>query len=139
MATAFWNGWRAIVTQRCKVAFGLLRREGAPHHSSSDYTVSVKIVSAACSSCNYQVEVGVGSVDEAVVRVHWIPASCASCGVVSINVYSYGPHERPTCHECGERVSLYLEWGPEFDSNYARPCPDCGGRSLHFQPKVDGS
>ena len=106
--------------------------------SEEALTVSVKIVSAVCGNCNYQVDVGMGSDHHAAVRVHWTPAGCASCGVVSINVHAYGSDEKPTCNECGRNVSLYLDWGPELDPNSGRPCPVCGDSSLHFTPKVDG-
>lgn len=64
-----------------------------------------------CEGCDYEAVVGIGRDEGATAPVHWAPANCPACGLVSVNIYSYGPGTEPTCHECDERVEFCVDWG----------------------------
>jgi hypothetical protein len=94
----------------------------------------IRLVRGACSRCAYQATVGIGRDEGATVPVHWAPANCPACGLVSVNIYSYGPDSDPCCHECDERVDFYVDWGmvPKPPEGWA--CPKCGELALGFRP-----
>lgn len=51
----------------------------------------ISLLLGTCWRCEYQAKVGVGRDDSATVPVHWAPANCPSCGLVSVNVADLTP------------------------------------------------
>ncbi len=51
---------------------------------------------------------------------------------MSVNVYSYGHDTEPRCHECGERVAFYIDWGMVPQPLRAGRVLECGERALGF-------
>ena len=92
----------------------------------------IELLHGACARCSFEATVGIGRDEEATVAVHWAPANCPACGLVSVNIYSYGPDSAPRCRECDELVEFYVDWGivPKPPSGW--PCPGCGEYTLAF-------
>ena len=93
----------------------------------------ISLLLGACWRCEYQRKIGVGWDDNATVAVHWVPANCPSCGLVSVNVAGLDG-ESPVCHECRAVVELYSRSGVMLEPRRGRPCPECGERTLAFSP-----
>ena len=87
-----------------------------------------------CWRCEYQATVGIGQDGNATVPVHWAPANCLSCGLVSVNVADLTRGEEPRCHECGSEVTLYSRSGVMPEPQDRQPCPGCGELTLAFSP-----
>ncbi len=64
-----------------------------------------------CWRCEYQATVGIGWDDNATVPVHWVPANCPSCRLVSVNIADLSLGEEARCHECDAAVALYGRLG----------------------------
>ncbi len=92
----------------------------------------ISLVRGTCRRCEYQATVGVGRDEEATAPLHWAPANCPACGLVAVNIYSYGLDSEPRCHECDERVDFYVDWGMLPEPPDGWPCPECGERALAF-------
>ena len=84
--------------------------------------------------CEYQAKVGVGWDDNATVSVHWAPANCPSCGLVSVNVADLRPGKEARCHECDATVELYSQSGVMPEPRERQACPGCGELTLAFSP-----
>ena len=92
----------------------------------------ISLLRGTCRACDYEATVGIGRDEAASTPTHWAPTNCPACGLVSVNIYSYG-HDTPArCHECGERVEFYVEWGMVPEPAEGWPCPGCGERTLGF-------
>ncbi len=85
-----------------------------------------------CWRCEYQAKVGVGWDDNATVPVHWVPANCPACGLVSVNVEAQSPGKEARCHECDAEVKLYDGRGSTPESWDRQECPNCGELVLKF-------
>lgn len=92
----------------------------------------ITLLLGTCWRCEYQAKVGVGWDDTATVPVHWAPANCPSCGLVSVNVAH--PDGEARCHECDAEVELYDQQGLEPESRDRQECPNCGELALKFSP-----
>ena len=92
----------------------------------------ISLLRGVCRKCEYQATVGIGRDENATTATHWAPANCPACGLVSVNVYSYGPDTEPMCHECGEQVEFYVDWGMVPEPAEGRACPGCGEQTLAF-------
>ena len=93
----------------------------------------ISLLRGTCWRCEYQVTVGIGREEETALPVHWAPANCPACGLVSVNVASPDP-EPPICHECGAEVNLYSQSGVMPEPRDRQPCPGCGELTLAFSP-----
>ena len=93
----------------------------------------VSLVHAACRGCGFAATIGIGRDERASVPVHWAPARCPACGLVSVNIYSYGFDTEPACRECGaKRVELYVDWGKIPQPPDQQPCPECQALKFSF-------
>ena len=92
----------------------------------------VSLLRGSCLQCDYSATVGIGRDEDATVPVHWAPANCPACGLVSVNVYSYGPDSDARFHECDELVEFYVDWGMMPQPPEGWPCPGCGTPALGF-------
>ena len=45
----------------------------------------ISLIRGTCWRCEYQAVVGIGREDET-SPIEWVPANCAACGLVSVNV-----------------------------------------------------
>ena len=93
----------------------------------------ISLILGTCWRCEYQATVGIGWDDNATVPVHWAPANCPSCGLVSVNVAGRDG-EPPVCHECGAAVELYSRSGVMPEPRDRQPCPGCDELTLAFSP-----
>ncbi len=87
----------------------------------------VQLLEGRCRACDYAATVGAGPDLGATVAVDWAPASCPTCGLVSVNRLG-----EPRCHECGTEVTLYPEVGEITASPEGWACPECGEHALSF-------
>ncbi len=94
----------------------------------------ISLLRGVCWRCEYQATVGIGRDEEATVPVHWAPANCPSCGLVSVNVADLTPDMRARCHECDAAVELYSRIGALPEPRDRQPCPGCGELTLAFSP-----
>ena len=94
----------------------------------------ITLLLGTCWRCEYQAKVGVGWDDDATVPVHWVPANCPSCGLVSVNVAELSPDKEVLCHECDAAVELYSRLGVVPEPRDRQPCPSCGKLTLAFSP-----
>ncbi len=94
----------------------------------------VELLRGACAQCSFEATAGIGRDEGATKPVHWAPAQCPACGLVTVNVYSYGPGTEPRCHGCDEPVEFYVDWGMVPQPAEGWPCPGCGQRTLNFSP-----
>lgn len=93
----------------------------------------ISLLRGTCGLCDYEASVGIGRDGDATAPVHWAPANCPSCGLVSVNVYSYGFDTEPHCHECDELVEFYVDWGMVPEPPNGWRCPACGQPALEFK------
>ena len=84
--------------------------------------------------CEYQATVGIGWDDNATVPIHWAPANCPACGLVSVNVVDLAPGMKTRCHECDAAVQLYSRQGAPPEPPDRQECPGCGELTLAFSP-----
>ena len=104
---------------------------------SRDWRDGIPLISlllGACWRCEYQAKVGVGGDDNTTVPVHWAPANCPACGLVSVNVADQDPGKETRCHECDAAVELYNRVGALPEPRDRQPCPSCGELTLAFSP-----
>ena len=94
----------------------------------------ISLVRGTCWRCEYQATVGVGWDDNATVPVHWVPANCPSCRLVSVNVADLSPGQAARCHECDAAVELYNLLGALPEPRDRQPCPACRELTLAFSP-----
>ena len=97
----------------------------------------ISLLLGTCWRCEYQAKVDVGRDDNATVPVHWAPANCPSCGLVSVNVADLTPGMEARCHECDAAVKLYSRRGAPPEPRDRQSCPGCGELTLAFSP-VEG-
>ncbi len=83
----------------------------------------ISLLRGTCWRCEYQATVGVGWDDNATVPVHWAPANCPACGLVSVNVADLTPGMETRCHECDAAVELYGRQGAPPKRESASPAP----------------
>ena len=94
----------------------------------------ISLLLGTCWRCEYQAKVAVGCDDNATVPVHWVPANCPSCGLVSVNVADLSPGKEARCHECDAAVDFYSRRGALPEPRDRQPCPSCGELTLAFSP-----
>lgn len=94
----------------------------------------ISLLRGVCWRCEYQAKDGVGWDDNATVPVHWAPAKCPSCGLVSVNVADLTPGKEARCHECDAAVELYSRLGTLPEPRDRQACPGCGELTLAFSP-----
>jgi hypothetical protein len=93
----------------------------------------ITLLLGTCWRCEYQAKIGVGWDDSATASIHWAPANCTACGLVSVNVA--GMHaESPVCHECGAVVDLYGRSRVMPEPRQGRSCPECNESTFAFSP-----
>ena len=92
----------------------------------------ITLLLGTCWRYEYQAKIGVGWDDSATAPIHWAPANCAACGLVSVNVA--GLDSEPVCHECGAAVEFYSRSGVMPEPRQGRSCPECGEHTLAFSP-----
>ena len=94
----------------------------------------ISSIQGTCWRCEYQAKVGISWDDNATVSVHWAPANCPACGLVSVNVADLSSGNAQCCHECGAAVELYSRAGVMPEPRDRQPCPGCGDSTLAFSP-----
>ena len=92
----------------------------------------ITILLGTCWRCEYQAKIGVGWDDSATAPIHWAPANCPACGLISGNVADLDGEL--VCHECGAVVDLYSRSGVMPEPRHGLSCPECGEDTFGFSP-----